>query len=520
MRTGGTHGGYEIVRDDDGAFAFDIKSGRIFAIHDVLADLLEANPDDPAAMRRLTDLHDEDDLRRARAELERVRAVGLLPAAAPRDDSPGILKQSPYCQATILLTDRCNLRCRYCYDGYQGLREAEGGVAMDWPRLRWALDYVFRIVGAGSEIFDIHFFGGEPLLEFDLMRQAAEYCRGIARAHRVDVNLSVSTNGLLLTPEIIRFLADNQFDVSISLDGPPDAHNRARRFPNGTGSYEALEPKLDGILAAEDLYVELAGVLSPVNTDVTESFRWAYDKGAAAISFTIPKLRSTSSMAVKEGDLELIKASYTRLAQYLSERTAAEDFGPIASLIAANDYFGRFIKRVFAREHLTHRCRAGKDMLAIGADGCLYPCLGFVGMSDWCMGDIKRLPDEKIRDQFCQQHVDGKTKCRDCWGRYLCGGGCYAHAAMSNDRIDRPDPRDCDLTLHLMRLAILFVGRLQRQHPDILPRLFSALVRAIPAKHEKFVPPLLRQYMAQNTSAQPAADARCAHSFQREVASP
>lgn len=500
-----TDRGYEVIRGEGGPFAFDIKSGRIFAVHDVLTDLLEADPENPASTGRLADLHGEAQLRQARSELERVHALGLLPATAPRDDNLSIAKGSPYCQATILLTDRCNLRCRYCYDGYQGLR-AGGGAAMEWPDLKRALDYVFRVWGAGCEIFDIHFFGGEPLLEFNLVQRAAAYCRGIGCAHRVEVNLSVSTNGLLLTPAITQFLVDNQFDVSISVDGPPQVHDRARQFASGCGSYELLQPKLESLLAIDGLYVELAGVLSPVNTDVMESFLWARRTGAAAVSFTIPRLRPANSMAVKEGDLELIKVSYTRLAGYLAERTIEGDFGPIGSLIAANDYFGRFVKRVFAREHLTHRCRAGKDLLAIGTDGRLYPCLGFVGMCEWSLGDVRRLPDETIRDRFCQQHVDAKARCRDCWGRYLCGGGCYAHAAMSNDRIDHPDPRDCDLTRHLMRLAVIFVGRLQRQHPDVLPRLFSNLVQSVPPKHEKFIPPLLRRYLPGGQTAGASAE--------------
>jgi len=488
--------GYKIFRDKDQAFAFDIKSSRLFAVHDVLADVLEAQDNGDGNLEHLACVYGADQIRRARHELEQVRAAGLLPADPPRDQDLSILKRSSYCQATVFLTDRCNLRCRYCYDGYQGLR-GDGGHSTEWLPLRWSLDYVFRIFGAGCSVFDIHFFGGEPLLEFDLLRQATEYCLRVAEQHRVEVNFSISTNGLLLEPEMSAFFRDHGFDISISLDGPPPAHDAARQLPSGAGSYDLLAPKLDALLAGDKLYVELAGVLSPVNTDVFSSFLWAYEKGGQAISFVIPKLRPDHPMAVKDRTLELIERSYNELAAYLVERASREDFGPLASLVGANDYFGRFVKRVFSREHMPYRCRAGKDMLAIGADGQVYPCLGFVGMREWALGTTKTLPDERIRDLFCDQHVDTKASCRDCWGRYLCGGGCYAHAAMSNGRIDRPDPADCELTQHLMRLAIVSVGRLQRQHPDVLPRLFSVLAQSIPAKHHKFVPPLLRQYLSQ-----------------------
>jgi sulfatase maturation enzyme AslB (radical SAM superfamily) len=116
-------------------------------------------------------------------------------------------------------------------------------------------------------------------------------------------------------------------------------------------------------------------------------------------------------------------------------------------------------------------------------------------MSEWAMGTISALPDAAMQDLFCAQHIDVKQSCRECWGRYLCGGGCYAHAAMSNGRIDQPDPQDCALTRHLMQLAVIVVGRLQRDHSDVLPELFSELVKAVPPKHRKFVPPLLRQYL-------------------------
>jgi len=490
-----TNRGYEIIRSGSDAFAYDIKSGRLFALQEVLAELLESDLDDPRDLQRVIDAHGEHAVRRARLELSRVRDMELLLPAPVSDEHLGILKKSSYCQATVVLTDRCNLRCKYCFDGYRNLRDAGGGVSMDWLSVHRTLDYVFRAVGAGCEIFDIHFFGGEPLLEFDVLRQATDYCREIAQTHHVTANLSISTNGLLLTPEIVEFLRANEYDVSISLDGPPQVHDSARQFPRGSGSYDMLETKLDQIVGVEGLYVELAGILSPLNTDVMSSFRWAYEKGADAVSFIIPKLRYGHSMAVKDGSLELITRSYEELAGYLIERTAERDFGPLASLVAANDYFGRFIKRVFGREHLTHRCRAGKDMLAIGADGQIYPCLGFVGMSEWAMGTISALPDAAMQDLFCAQHVDVKQSCRECWGRYLCGGGCYAHAAMSNGRIDQPDPQDCALTRHLMQLAVIVVGRLQREHGEVLPQLFSELVKAVPPKHRKFVPPLLRQYL-------------------------
>jgi len=489
-------GGYQIFRDDGQAFAFDINSGRLFAVHDVLADVLEAEASGGRNLADLGRVHGADEVCRARRELSQVRAAGLLPVDPPWDKDLGILKQSSYCQATVFLTDRCNMRCRYCYDGYQGLRE-DGGRSMEWLPLRRSLDYVFRVFGAGSTVFDIHFFGGEPLLEFDLLRQASGYCLQVARQHGVEVNFSISTNGLLLTPEMVAFFRENGFDISISLDGPPPVHDSARRFPSGAGSYDLLEPKLDALLADDKLYVELAGVLSPVNTDVLRSFLWVYEQGGRAISFVIPKLRHDHPMAVKDRSLELLKRSYRELAAYVVERTSQEDYGPLASLVAANDYLGRFIKRVFSREHLPYRCRAGKDMLAIGVDGQVYPCLGFVGMREWAIGTTGTVPDERIRGLFCDQHVDKKGSCSDCWGRYLCGGGCYAHAAMSNGRIDRPDPTDCELTQHLMRLAVIAVGRLQQQHPEVLPRFFGSLVRSVPAKHHKFVPPLLRQYLVE-----------------------
>ncbi|UCH34389.1 MAG: SPASM domain-containing protein [Armatimonadota bacterium] len=501
-----TNRGYEVVRAGDGRFAFDIRSGRLFAVQNVLADVLEANPDSAEDLQHLASLHGPDAVRRAYREVDQVRRAGLLPRAPSRDESLTIPSKSCYCQATVALTDRCNLRCKYCYDGYQGLR-AGGGATMDWLTLRRALDYVFRVFGAGSEIFDIHFFGGEPLLQFAVIRQAAEYCRDVASQHHVEVNLSISTNGLLLTPEIIEFFRAYNMDISVSLDGPPEAHDRARQFPSGAGSYELLEPKLDEILACDDLYVELAGVLSPLNTDVCNSIRWCYKKGGKAISFTIPKLRCGHTMGIKDRSLALIKQSYAELADYLLARCAQGDFGLLASLVGANDYFGRFVKRVFSREHMTHRCRAGKDMLAIGADGRVYPCLGFIGMADWTMGTISTLPNEEMRDVFCSQHVDAKASCRHCWGRYLCGGGCYAHGAMSNGRMDQPDPYDCELTQHVMRLAIILVGRLQRDYPEILPEFFGTLVRNVPAKHRKFIPPLLRQYMTSEPEGQAVAGA-------------
>jgi len=478
--------GFEVVRSSDGAFVFDVGSSRLFAARDVLADILEAEATGRDA-GDVNEAHGEAEVTRARLELAQVRGLGLLALEPSRDADMAVAARPSCCRAIIFLTERREVS-RTSYVEIRSSLRSCAGMGIEWIPLRRSLDYVFRVFGAGYRAYGIHFVIDESLLAFDLLRQATDYCHQLSRRLRVDVDLAVSARGTPVTPEITTFLTDNKFRVHVGLDDWPLAQRQPAGPPAKAGASAPTAGGADVLLGTGGLWVERSAVLSPCSTDVVHLFRQAFEKPARAISFTLRKVRHGHPLAIKEREAEWVKRSYAALADHLTEQAMSGDLQPLTALLGGNDCLGRLIRRIVQRERSTRRCGAGKDMLAVGVDGRLYPCAGLIGRREWAMGMITRLPDERVREKFLDQHVDKRRGCSECWGRYVCGGGCYAHAAISNGAIDRPDPCECKLTQHLMRLAVTVVGRLQQDDPELLPQLVGTISKRAPVPDCEFAP--------------------------------
>ena len=382
-----------------------------------------------------------------------------------------------------------------------------------------ALDFFFDRLYPDAEVYDLHLFGGEPLLAWDMVewvtgearRRAAAKRPGMAerdpspvrKRAKEGVNggaalyLSISTNAVGLTAKQAAFLREHEFDVSVSFDGPPEVHDASRKSLNGRGSFARMSRGLSHLLDGRPPFTSVAGRLHRGNTDVFKSFMAAYEatQGKQGIAFTLARLSPDHPLRLREEDVDAILASYRRLIDLVIEQTAKGEYGYLSSLIIGNDYLGRFIPRLNTRSRGNRRCGAGLSLFVVATDGGVYPCRSLVGLQEYRLGDVWAGIDRARHEPWFHLAVEEREDCRDCWARYLCGGGCYAQAAIACGSPARPNPVECRYTRGLMELTMELIARLEMEAPGKLEDALAEVVFGLPEKHRIFVPRALQDQL-------------------------
>jgi uncharacterized protein len=358
------------------------------------------------------------------------------------EDKPGISPKKddyPVTGISLFFAQECNMRCVYCYG--VGGNYAGGGLMSEETAFR-AVDWLIANSRNASKV-NIGFFGGEPLLNFPLMRKVVSHARTKAAEKCKQINFNIITNGSLLTDEIISFLQDEKIDILISFDGPPEYQNRHRPFKDGRGSYDRVHANIQKLRAVFPNLRGRATVYGDADPfRIKEGMEQAGFTHCAVIkaSPAILSGRSTSSPSddgFGEQELERLKA-YNReqtdqLLASIRERKINRDCPSRQLSILAGIVSGR--KSYYA-------CGIGKARVGISVNGDIYPCHRFVGLEELRMGNIADYNAGELND-YHRATVDHLPECRNCWARYYCGGGCfYFHKARTGD-MHRRDPFDC-----------------------------------------------------------------------------
>jgi len=393
----------------------------------------------------------------------------------------------PWANLTLLVTDRCNLRCHYCFEGYTARRP---GRDITRETAAAALDCFFDVLFPHAEVYDLHLFGGEPLLAWEMVTWITHEAERRARTKQRPLYLSISTNAVGLTGEHVHFLREHDFDVSVSLDGPPDVHARFRPLVGGRGSFGAVQAGLGHLLAGRPPYSSLCGRLHRGNQDAYRWFLAAYQaaRGGHGVSLEPARLSPAHPLALGEEDIPAILRSYRSLADQVAARLLAGDDTYLGTLLQGNDYLARFAMRLVAREALQRRCGAGADDFIVATDGRLYACEALVGREGLELGDIRHglMPDR--HQPWLALDLGGRASCRSCWARYLCGGGCYACSLLAGKDLGSPEPLDCRYTRGLAELALEMYARLEAQSPGLLAAALARALARLPDKHRVFIP--------------------------------
>ena len=398
------------------------------------------------AQHLATRANDEQALRQYLRELE-------LETPAYVDDQP--LESPPLRSISLAVAQKCNLGCTYCY-AQQG---AFGATAKSMP-LDTALTAVETLIAQTppGERVNIAFLGGEPLMGRDVLQAATEHAAELGWQRGIEVGFSITTNGTLLCEADGRFFEHHGFAVTISIDGQAEAHNRLRPFKNGRGSYQALLERVRPLLAMQRrMQVSARVTVTPHNLSLRRTLDEFIQLGFHSVGFS-PLLRSPNGREeMQRADLGIMLEQMVDCGRECERQIIAGQRYPFLNLVNA-------LKEIHRGTHRPYPCGAGAGYLGVSADGDLFTCHRFVNDAEGAMGNLVTGVDQAQQNRWlAERHVHRQEPCRQCWARYLCGGGCH------HEVIRRGRPA-CDYIRGWLHYCLQAYARLQSEKPDYFGR--------------------------------------------------
>lgn len=365
----------------------------------------------------------------------------------------------------LMVAQECNMACVYCYGdaGTYG-----GGGLMTEETARRSVDWLVRHSGNNKKL-RLSFFGGEPLLNLPVIRRAVAYANEIGEENGKTFEFSMTTNASLADDAVIDFLRANRFMLVISFDGTPEVQNRNRPFKDGRPSYAAVAPKVKELLAAfpeagcrATLYGEtdpdeVLAALKEIGFQtchlLAASGCLLTDAPSEKAHFRREQERATS---LRQGAAAFVAAVKRRDPAEAAQALKDRDLSRVASI--ENGPF--MVRRMFY-------CGVGRSYLAVDVDGSLYPCHRFVGLPEYRLGNVRGVEDPP-RGLFHESPVAASEECRQCWLKYMCGGGCTYGNVASTGRPFRPDPAFCRQVRQTMETLLDAAGQLTAEDREFL----------------------------------------------------
>lgn len=341
----------------------------------------------------------------------------------------------------------CNLACKYCfagkgeYDGPRGLMSFETG--------KRALDFLVEQSDTRHNL-EVDFFGGEPLLNWDVCKKLVEYGRSIEKKYDKNFRFTVTTNGVLLNDEIMEFCNKEMGNVVLSLDGRKETHDRLRITRKNTGSYDMIIDKFKKFAQSrnqKDYYMR--GTYTHFNTDFSNDVIHMADLGFKELSIEPVVCSPEEEYALKESDLPILKDQYEILANEMLRRYRKGNGFTFYHYMIDLDAGPCIVKRVSG-------CGVGTEYMAVTPDGELYPCHQFVGDEKFLLGDIwNGVQNKKVLEQFENCNVYSHKECKDCFAKLYCSGGCAANAYHSTGSVSGVYEFGCELHRKRIECAVM-----------------------------------------------------------------
>lgn len=439
--------GYNIV--------LDVCSGSVHVVDDIVYDVIalyeEFNQEE--IVGKLPQ-YPEEEILEACEEIRALKEAGqLFTEDVYRDAIIDFKQRKTVVKALCLhIAHDCNLACKYCfaeegeYHGDRSLMSYEVG--------KKALD--FLIANSGNRVnLEVDFFGGEPLMNFQVVKDLVAYGRSQEKEHNKKFRFTLTTNGMLLTDEIMEFANKEMANVVLSVDGRKEVHDFMRPTRNGKGSYDLIIDKF--IKMAElrnqtNYYVR--GTFTHYNLDFSKDVLHLADLGFKQISAEPVVAPDTQPYAIKEEDLPRLFEEYDLLAREMVEREKA-----------GNGFnFFHFMIDLTGGPCLYKRlsgCGSGTEYLAVSPWGDLYPCHQFVGMEEFKLGNVDTgIEKQELVDEFKLCNVYAKDKCKNCFARFYCSGGCAANSYNFHGNLLDAYDIGCELERKRVECAIMIKAAL------------------------------------------------------------
>lgn len=436
----------------------DILSGAVHAVDDVAYDIADLYPDmdADALKKKFLGKYTAEQIDEAASELRELKDAGML---YTEDEYESVLEQvknrAPVVKALCLhVAHDCNLKCRYCfaeegeYHGKRSLMSAEVG--------KKAIDFIIANSGKRRNL-EVDFFGGEPLMNFDVVKEVVAYGREQEKIYDKNFRFTITTNGILLDDDKQKYINENMHNVVLSLDGRKEINDFMRPKAGGQGSYDTIVPKFQKLADSRgqtDYY--LRGTFTRHNLDFSKDvFHIADDLGFKQVSVEPVVAEAAEDYAIREEDIETIYKEYEKLAEelYIRHKTGKKDFN-----------FFHFMVDLTGGPCVAKRlsgCGSGTEYLAVNPEGDLYPCHQFVGQEEYKIGSVYTgIENTHIREEFANCNVYTKPECRKCWAKFYCSGGCMANACHYGGDLMGTYEIGCKLQRKRIECAIMIKAKL------------------------------------------------------------
>lgn len=432
----------------DRYIVLDVNSGAVHAVNDIVYDILDYYKEKSAEdiTELLADMYPTEKILEALDDIRYLVENEMLYT----DDSQVTLNMLEGRGAVIKamclhVAHDCNMTCKYCFgdtgafDGVRSMLQLETG--------KKAIDFLLKHSGSRRNL-EIDFFGGEPLMNFDTVRKLVAYGREAEKTLGKNIRFTITTNGLLLDDEKADYINENMDNVILSIDGRPEVNDKMRRTVNGKGTYDIITKNYHRFVEKRKGTYYVRGTFTRENLDFSEDVKHLADQGFRNVSVEPVVTDQSFSYALQNEDKEAILREYDRLTDlYLEYAEEGRKFEFFHFNVDLNQG-PCIVKRVSG-------CGAGTEYVAVSPEGDIYPCHQFVGNPDFRLGNLN---DEefinKRYDEFNRAHIYNKEKCRNCWAKFYCSGGCHANAYHVNHDILVPYELGCEMEKKRIECAI------------------------------------------------------------------
>lgn len=431
--------------------ALDVNSGAVHVLDDVGFQVLQCYSQEGKPvhekLEKLKEILPEQVILEAMDEIQTLIGEGSLFSADPYEDYlPQWSKKTVVKALCLHIAHDCNLRCKYCFAGtgeYLGERSL-----MSLEVGKKAIDFLIENSGNRRNL-EVDFFGGEPLMNFDVVKEIVHYARSREKDSGKRFRFTLTTNVLLLDKEKRDFINEHMHNVVLSIDGRQEINDAMRKRVDGTGCYDRILPLAKTMVEErghENYYVR--GTFTRHNLDFGEDVLHLADEGFEQISVEPVVASADSGLDIREEDIPRACAEYERLAKaYVERRGSGRWFN-----------FFHFMLDLEGGPCIAKRlrgCGSGTEYLAVTPEGDLYPCHQFVGQTRFRLGSVfEGLNGNPVREEFYQANVYEKPECRTCWAKFYCSGGCAANSWKFNQDIKKPYKVGCELEKKRIECAL------------------------------------------------------------------
>ncbi len=441
--------GYNIV--------LDVNSGAVHVVDEVTYDVISLfeELDADSITAKLSQEYPEEDIREVIEEVRQLKEDGQLfteDIYQPFVEKFKETRQTVVKALCLHIAHDCNLACKYCfaeegeYHGRRALMSFEVG--------KKALD--FLVANSGNRVnLEVDFFGGEPLMNWDVVKQLVEYGRSLEKANNKKFRFTLTTNGVLLNDEIMEYLNKEMSNVVLSLDGRKEVNDNMRPFRTGKGSYDLIVPKFQKLADSRnqtDYYVR--GTFTRDNLDFSEDVKHFADLGFKQMSIEPVVGPEEDPYSIREKDLPQIMEEYDKLAlEYIKREKEGNGFDFFHFMIDLNQ--GPCVYKRLSG------CGSGTEYLAVTPWGDFYPCHQFVGDEDFLMGNVDEgIIRDDLVGKFSNCNVYSKEKCKNCFAKFYCSGGCAANSYNFHGTIHDAYDIGCEMQKKRVECSIMIKAAL------------------------------------------------------------